>query len=75
MQRVTRPSAAASLRPAGQPGGARLTSPAATRCPGQAATVPGYEWFNAVQEELAAVATVLRRPAQCGLHHPGAPGH
>lgn len=58
MQRVTRPSAVAAppAPPAspGDPGYFTGGNPAT----GTPATVPGYEWFNAVQEEL--VALVLR---------------
>jgi hypothetical protein len=54
MQRVSRSSAVASLPspPAGgTPGFFTGGNPGA----GQPATVPGYEWFNAVQEEMLAV--------------------
>ena len=54
MQRVSRASAVASLPspPAGgTPGFFTGGNPGA----GQPATVPGYEWFNAVQEEMLAV--------------------
>jgi hypothetical protein len=54
MQRVTRSSAVATMpaRPAslGAPGYFTPGNPAV----GQPATTPGYEWFNAVQEELEA---------------------
>lgn len=54
MQRVKRGSAVSTLPlpPAGgTPGYFAKPDPAA----GSAATVPGYEWFNAVQEELVSV--------------------
>jgi microcystin-dependent protein len=55
MQRVNRSSAVPSLPAApaspGLPGYFTGGNPAL----GQAATVPGYEWFNAVQEELIGV--------------------
>ena len=55
MQRVSRSSAVPSLPAApaspGAPGYFTGGNPAL----GQGATVPGYEWFNAVQEELMAV--------------------
>ena len=66
MQRVTRPSAAASLpAPPASPGAPGYFT-SGNPVSGQAATVPGYEWFNAVQEELAAVATVLGAPLNAG---------
>lgn len=57
MQRVTRPTAAAVLpaapSPPGTPGFFTGGDPVANL----PATVPGYEWFNGVQEELIAAIT------------------
>ena len=59
MQRVSRSTAVAALPapPAtpSSPGFFTGGNPAS----GLAATVPGYEWFNTVQEELVAIATCL----------------
>lgn len=54
MQRVSRASAVASL-PAPPAGGTPGFFTGGNPGAGQPATVPGYEWFNAVQEELLAV--------------------
>lgn len=54
MQRVSRASAVASL-PSPPAGGTPGFFTGGNPAQGQAATVPGYEWFNAVQEELLAV--------------------
>lgn len=55
MQRVTRPTAVAQMPAApadpGDPGYFTGGDPVA----GLAATTPGYEWFNTLQEEMAAV--------------------
>lgn len=54
MQRVKRSSAVASLPAApggGTPGYFALPNPGG----GVPATVPGYEWFNSIQEEICAV--------------------
>jgi hypothetical protein len=53
MQRVNRSSAVATL-PAAPAGGTPGYFAAGNPGIGQPATVPGYEWFNAVQEELLA---------------------
>jgi hypothetical protein len=57
MQRVTRTTAVASMPAApaspGLPGFFTSGNPGA----GQQATVPGYEWFNGVQEELVGLLT------------------
>jgi hypothetical protein len=54
MQRVNRSSAVLSL-PAAPAGGTPGFFTGGNPGLGQQATVPGYEWFNAVQEELLAV--------------------
>ncbi|MCA3359218.1 MAG: hypothetical protein ING02_14575 [Roseomonas sp.] len=54
MQRVSRASAVASL-PSPPAGGTPGYFTGGNPGVGQPATVPGYEWFNAVQEELLAV--------------------
>lgn len=54
MQRVSRASAVASL-PSPPAGGTPGFFTGGNPALGQAATVPGYEWFNSVQEELLAV--------------------
>ena len=54
MQRVSRASAVPSL-PSPPAGGTPGFFTGGNPGLGQAATVPGYEWFNAVQEELLAV--------------------
>jgi hypothetical protein len=54
MQRVSRSSAVPSL-PAAPTGGTPGYFTGGNPALGQAATTPGYEWFNAVQEELIGV--------------------
>ncbi|MCA3427900.1 MAG: hypothetical protein INF34_14435, partial [Roseomonas sp.] len=54
MQRVSRASAVASL-PAPPAGGTPGFFTGGNPGAGQPATVPGFEWFNAVQEELLGV--------------------
>ncbi len=54
MQRVNRSSAVATL-PAAPAGGTPGFFTGGNPGVGQPATVPGYEWFNAVQEELLGV--------------------
>jgi len=56
MQRVNRSSAVASL-PAAPTGGAPGYFTGGNPGLGQPATVPGYEWFNAVQEEMIGMLT------------------
>ena len=56
MQRVNRSTAVATL-PAAPAGGAPGYFTGGNPGAGQAATVPGFEWFNAVQEEMMALIT------------------
>lgn len=67
MQRVNRPSAVATL-PAAPAGGTPGYFNAGNPGIGQPATVPGYEWFNGVQEELIGMLTRAGiTPAQADL--------
>ena len=56
MQRVNRSSAVATL-PAAPAGGTPGYFTGGNPGAGQPATVPGYEWFNAVQEEMIGMLT------------------
>jgi hypothetical protein len=67
MQRVNRSSAVASL-PAAPAGGTPGYFGGGNPGIGQGATVPGYEWFNGVQEELIGMLTRAGiTPAQADL--------
>ncbi len=68
MQRVTRPSAVTTLpTPPASPSAPGFFS-GGNATTGQAATVPGYEWFNAVQEELVSIALATGAPLTAGAY-------